>query len=91
MVYKFFDKKTGLGMNVNEQPAEELHKPVSKRFKRWTANARFKDNIWAADLAKMESFSSNNKSFKYLLCVIDVFIKYAWVKLLKDKKEKNNS
>ena len=33
----------------------------------------------------MGSFSSNNKKVKYLLCVIDVFTKYAWVKPLKDK------
>ena len=36
----------------------------------------------------MESLSSKNKSVKYLLCVIDVFTKYAWVKPLKDKKGK---
>ena len=35
----------------------------------------------------MESFSSKNKNVKYLLCVIDVFTKYAWVKPLKDKKD----
>ena len=34
----------------------------------------------------MESLSSKNKSVKYLLCVIDVFTKYAWVKPLTDKK-----
>ena len=34
----------------------------------------------------MESQSSNNKNVKYLLRVIDVFTKYAWVKHLKDKK-----
>ena len=28
MVYKFFDKKTGSGISVNETPAEELHKPA---------------------------------------------------------------
>ena len=36
----------------------------------------------------MESLSSKNKRVKYLLCVIDVFTKYAWVKSLKDKKGK---
>ena len=30
MVYKFFDKKTGLGVSVNGQLAEELHKQVIK-------------------------------------------------------------
>ena len=32
--------------------------------------------------------SSKNKNVKYVLCVIDLFIKYAWVKPLKDKKFK---
>ena len=36
----------------------------------------------------MESLSSKNKIFKYLLCVIDLFPKYAWVKPLKDRKGK---
>ena len=36
----------------------------------------------------MDSLSSMNKSVKYLLCVIDVFTKYAWVKALKDKTGK---
>ena len=31
MVYKFFDNKTGSGISVNEQLAEELHKPVIKK------------------------------------------------------------
>ena len=61
MVYKFFDKKTGSRMSVNEQLAEELHKPVIKKFKRRKVYARFKDNIWASDLAEMESLSSNIK------------------------------
>ena len=34
MVYKFFDKKTGSGVGVNEQLAEELHKPVIKKLRR---------------------------------------------------------
>ena len=88
MVYKFFDRKTESGISVNEQLAEELHKPVIQKFKRRKVYARFKDNIWAADLAEMESLSTKNKRVKYLLCVIDIFTRYAWVKALKDKKGK---
>ena len=29
-IYNFFDKKTGSGVSVNEQPAEKLNKPVIK-------------------------------------------------------------
>ena len=36
----------------------------------------------------MGSLSSKNKNVKYLLCVIDVFTTYAWVKPLKDKNGK---
>ena len=88
MVYKFFDKKTGLEKSVNEHLAEKLHKPVIKKFKRREVYARFKHNIWEADLAEMKSLSSKNENVKYLLCVIDAFTKYAWIKPLKDKKVK---
>ena len=38
------------------------------------------------DLADMQSLSRYNKRFKYLLCAIDLFSKYAWVIPIKDKK-----
>ena len=53
MFYKFFDKKSGSGINVNEQLAEELHKLVIKKFKRRRVYVRFKNSIWKADLAEM--------------------------------------
>ena len=34
----------------------------------------------------MQSLRRYNKGIKYLLCVIDLFSKYAWVVPLKDKK-----
>ena len=76
MVYKFLDKKTALGISVNEQLAEEWHKPVTKKFERRKDCVKFKDNIWAADLTEIESLSSKHKNVKYLLCVIDAFTKY---------------
>ena len=44
-----------------------------------------KDEIWSADLIDMQAFSSFNKGFKYILTVINVFSKYAWAVLIKDK------
>ena len=38
------------------------------------------------DSADMQSLSKYNKGIKYLLCVIDLFSKYALVIPLKDKK-----
>ena len=34
----------------------------------------------------MQLISKFNKGFRFLLCVIDIFSKYAWVAPLKDKK-----
>ena len=66
MVSKLLNKKAGSGVSVNEQLAEELHKPVIKNFKRRKVYAKFKDNIWAADLAEMGSLPSKNKNVKYM-------------------------
>ena len=97
MVYKSFDKKSeGSGAKhvnnntkltpQNQQLAEELHKPIIKKFEKRKVHAAFKDNIWGADLADMQLLSRYNKEIRFLLCVIDIFSKYAWVVPLKDKK-----
>ena len=70
----------------NEQLAKELHKPIMRKFKKSRVYSAFKDNIWGADLADMQLISKFNKGFRFLLCVIDIFSKYAWVAPLKDKK-----
>ena len=89
MVYKFFDKKSkggGIANEPNYQLANELHKPIIRKFKKRKVYSGFKDNIWGADLADMQLISKFNKGFRFLLCVIDIFSKYAWVFPLKDKK-----
>ena len=70
----------------DEQIAKELHKPIIRKFKKRTVYSRFKDNNWGADLADMQLKSNFNKGFRFLLCVTDIFSKYAWVVPLKDKK-----
>ena len=89
MMYKFFDKKS-LGSGIKKDSslilADELHKPVIKKFNKRKVYSQFKDNIWGVDLADMQSLSRKNKGIKYLLCVIDLYSKYAFVIPLKDKK-----
>ena len=46
----------------------------------------FKDNIWGVDLADMQLLSKFNKEFRFLLCVIYIFSKYASGIPSKDKK-----
>ena len=89
MVYKFFDKKSkgsGITNEFNYQLANELHKPVIKKFKKRKVYSSFKDNICEVDLADMQSLSKYSKGIKYLLCAIDLFSKYAFVVPIKDKK-----
>ena len=45
-----------------------------------------RDNIWGADLADMQLLSRYNREYRFLLCVIDIYSKNAWVIPLKDKK-----
>ena len=90
IVYKIFDKKT-FGSSIksmpqNEQLAEELYKPIIRKFKKRKVCSTFKDNTWDADLADMQLISKFNIGFRFLLCAIDIFSKYAWIVPLKDKK-----
>ena len=90
MVYKFFDKTLGSGVNneikQNQQLAEELHKPIIRKFKKGRVYSSFKDNIWGADLANIQLISKFDIGIRFLLCVINIFSKDAWVFPLKYKK-----
>ena len=73
-------------MQHNEQLVKELHKSFIRNFKIRTVYSRFRDNIWGAGLADMQLISKFNKGFRFLLCVIDIFSKYAWGVPVKDNK-----
>ena len=76
MVYKFFDKKS-MGSGIKKDMtklsslehsslilADELHKPVIKKFNKRKVYSQFKDNIWGVDLADMQSLSKKKKILK---------------------------
>ena len=84
--FKFFDKITcGSGIkNENrsdQQLAEELHKLIIKNL---TKEKYIQ--LLQIIFGKLILLSKFNKGFIFLLCVIDIFSKYAWVIPLKDKK-----
>ena len=84
----FLDEKTS-GENeivANKELAEKLQKPIIRKVNKIKVHLPFIDNIWDTDLADMQLISKINKSFKFSLCVIDIYIKYAWVIPLQDKK-----
>ena len=99
MVYKFFDKKTG-GSGVRKvnrkrvgaisessaKLANELHKPVVRKFSKRKVYSSLRDNIWGVDLADMRLLIRQDKGTKYLLCAIDLFSKYAFVVPLRYKR-----
>ena len=70
----------------SDELAEELHKPVKKKFKKRKVVVHRIDQTWASDLVDMQPWSKYNKGYKYLLTVIDVLSKYGWAVPLKDKK-----
>ena len=73
MVYKFFDKTStagpsslelmgsGIKKDSSSILADELHKPIIKKFEKRKVYSQFKDNIWETDLADMQSLSRKIK------------------------------
>ena len=75
----------------SQQLAEELHKPITRNFRKRRVISYRIDKIWAGDLLEIQKYSKWNKGIKYLLTVIDVSSKYGWIVALKDKTESVSS
>ena len=100
MVYKFFDKKTS-GSSIknenisNKELAEELNKPIIKKFKKRKVHSPFIDIICVADLADMQLISTFNKQIRFLLVIPlkykkGIIITDAFQRLLKESNRKAN-
>ena len=76
-----------LSSDWSQQLAEELHKPITRNFRKRRVISYEIDKIWAAGLVEIQKFSKWNQGIKYLLMVIHVFSKYGWIVPLKDKKD----
>ena len=55
MVYICFDKKTSVGAVKNEnisnqELAEQLHKPIIRKFEKQKVYSPFMENIWGTDI-----------------------------------------
>ena len=72
-------------MSERKQFSSEIHKRALKKFKRRHVIVDRKDEIWGIDLADMNSLISFNDGYRYILCIIDVFTKFAWAVPLKNK------
>jgi hypothetical protein len=70
---------------LRTQDTYTRHVPLRRKFPRERVYVPGIDVQWQADLSDLSSLKSYNRQHTFLLCVIDVFSKYAWVIPLKDK------
>ena len=82
-------KETNKSLKFTDELAEELYKPVTRKFQKRRVNVNGIDAIWAADLIDMQAFSKNNNGIKYLQTVIVTFSKFVWIIPLKRKTEQD--
>ena len=62
-----------------------LHKPRRTRFPTTPVMVFGMDEQWTMDLIEVGRIAKSNKGIRYLLSVVDVLSKYAWVEPLKSK------
>ena len=82
MVYKSFGKNSkGSGIKneikenqenflQNSQLADELHKPIIRKFKRRKVYSSFKDNIWGIDL--VNTTKELDIFYVLLICLVNM-------------------
>ena len=78
-------RKLGWGVEWSDELADELHKPIRRKFIKRKVFVKDIDDIWTADLVDMAKFAKYNRGNKYLLTIIDTFSKYGWIVPLKNK------
>ena len=70
---------------LQQQTAYTIHKTPRRKFPRLPVVVSAKDEQWMGDLSDVSVLSKHNQGFRYLLCVIDCFSRYAFVEPLKSK------
>ena len=63
-----------------------MRKSFIRKFEKRKVCSSLIDNIWGTDLDDMQLLSKFNKGFRFLLCFIDIYGKYAWLVSLDYKK-----
>jgi hypothetical protein len=74
---------------VQDQEAFSIHKPVRRKFPRNKIVVADRDSQWDADLADMQDVKNDNDNVAYLLVIIDLFSRFAWVRPIKTKSAKD--
>lgn len=71
--------------STKKQIVEELHKPARINFSRRRVIVKGLDDLHQADLVEMIPYAKENKGYRYILVIIDVFSKYVWAEPVKSK------
>ena len=65
--------RLGWGIQWTNEFADELHKPIRRKFKKRIVLVKNEDDIWAADLVEMQTLAKFNNGLKFILLIIDFF------------------
>ena len=87
-VYDYYNgllNKSKIKEILSNSESYTLHKEYHKG-QRNPSYSHFKRNQFQMDLVDIQELAPFNDNIKYLFSVIDTFTRFAWVRLLKDKK-----
>ena len=68
---------------MQKQETYQTHKQQKLPKSFFPITSHYENQVIQIDLADMQELATKNKNVKYLLCVIDVFTRFAWVIPLK--------
>ena len=80
--------REAVGRALDKEDAFTLHRQVRRRFPRWRVVVGGPFDQWQADLVDVSDYSDQNRGVRYLLCCIDAFTRFAWVRTLESKRAK---
>ena len=79
------EQRNSMSKEELEKWADEIHKPFNKSKYLLKVKVFHKDDIWSADLIELPSEYRGRTHYKFVLTVIDLYTKFAWVRKLKNK------
>ena len=72
---------------VNNHETAQIQKPVRQAKTNRPIVIKKPNNLWQADLIDVSKYAGQNNNVHYLLCVVDVFSKFAYVEPIKNKED----
>lgn len=79
-------KENDIKKYLSNQDEYTLHKPIKRKFSRNKVVVTGIDDTWQMDLVDMSMFQKENNKITFILTIIDVFSKYAWGRMILNKK-----